>query len=249
MQIVEIIRYASIFSVIVPLAIYGRYARAVPYHIHAVGVFLGTSFLFDLIVMFFYSKGRSTEFLFNFQDVVQYIALAWLYFDILFKGNEKLQYAYGLLHYLTSFLLFMLTTELLTYQQSIWVVSSGLLICYSIAFFIKIYRTTPKEYIWRLGITWINAGVLVYFGLVVWFYLFMEQLLKLPPDTFRSIWAAHNTLNIVKCIFFSVGIFYTTRTIHVTLKSNQRNPGYGKDDEERTTTEESDAAAYRTRSN
>lgn len=215
MSLAEIITNISSTSVLIPIVIYLWKIKSTPSNVHPIGVLVLVSATFDLIGYYFYTRKISVGYLFNFQDVFQYVVLAWFYFDILFKGNKRLEQTFGLVHYSVSFILFSITRKLLSYQEGIWILSSILLVAYAVAFLVKLRRTTSDDYRWKIGVSWINLGVLMYFSTAVWFYVFMDDLLKLPPEDFKSIWSVHNSLNIIKNGLYAYGLFLSKRTIQI----------------------------------
>ena len=62
--------------------------------------------------------------------------------------------------------------------------------------------------------TWINTGVLVYFCLNLFLFILGNYVLtKLDPPVSMMIWSFHNVNNILKNIFFAIGIYFFKRKV------------------------------------
>jgi len=180
-----------------------------------IGILALVSAVCEVIGFIFYFNRNSTSYLFNLFATAQFVLLSIFYLEILIKGRKKLEASFGLFHYFLSFLLLTYYTQkLFEYQKIIWVVSSLIILIYAIAFSIKLHRTTPRRDIHKYAATWINYGVLVYFGTAVWIFLGSDYIFQhLSPTDTRSVWAIHNLLNIIKNGFYGVGILLSIKVI------------------------------------
>jgi len=203
----EIIRLASILSVVVPLILYLVKMRYASRPVHFVGVLMIISALSDIAAYILSARGQSTVTLFNSYYIILFILLGWFYYEILPPEKNSRTTIGGLLVYVLSFILVTLYVQSFNeYQTFMWTITGMIMIFFSISYFVNLFsaRTNVSNY----ELLWINSGVLLYFSLNLFLFVMSSYILtKLDPEISVLIWSFHNVNNIMKNILFGCGIY------------------------------------------
>lgn len=98
--------------------------------------------------------------------------------------------------------------------QSIFVFSSnsitlvsGVLIIYSISYFVKLLRDPPVDFLDRSPMFWINCAILIYFSGSFMIFMYSNYMLPKSKDTQMVIWGIHAILNMVRFFLFSIALW------------------------------------------
>lgn len=144
-------------------------------------------------------------------------AYMFLQFSVLFYifnqhfGRKKLfgiTYVILIVFYFIDFLLFK-NFSLAT------AIASLVLIIVSIAFFYKLLNELKVYDIHRQPILWISFATLFYYSGTLFIFL-ARNYLEGVPDSYLMIWMAHNIINIVKNVLFSVALWLNYRTMRLS---------------------------------
>jgi hypothetical protein len=212
-KISEIIRLASNISLLVPLLIYISRIKYASRQLHIVGAIVIVSCLSDLIGYILFKRNESTTLVFNAYYLLLFLLLSWFYYEILFQNSQRKMVWVGMVVYLLSFILITLFVQGLDeYQTLMWLITAIIMISYSIGyFFYSLSTVDPNRYL-NYSFIWINIGVMIYFCLNLFLFTIGDYVLtKLDPLTSALIWSTHNVNNIIKNIFFAIGIYFYHR--------------------------------------
>ncbi len=98
----------------------------------------------------------------------------------------------------------------LAFIEGIWeypsisiTVLSVLLIFFSLAYFYELLNRQEFIHIEKLGIFWINAGVLLYFAINIFLFMLYKQF---SDEHKKDIYMIHNTTNIIANVIYTVGL-------------------------------------------
>jgi len=210
-QITDIIRIASMGSVLFPLVLYlmrmGQASRA----LHLIGALTLISAFSDMAGYFLYERGQSTVILFNAYYIVTFCLLSWFYYEIYATRNGRTTIATGVVIYVLSFALVSYYIQsFLEYQTFMWTITGMTMIIYSISYFL--YLFSSPQMMSNYGLLWINSSVLLYFSLNLFMFVMSSYVLtKLDSEISLLIWSFHNVNNILKNILLAMGIFAFSR--------------------------------------
>lgn len=202
---VQIIQFASIFSVTFPLIAYLIRVRELSGVGHKVGAIVVLSALSDLIGLYLYQHHISTVLLFNVHYLLFFLLLSWFYNDVL-SDRTKRTVMVGVAIYAIGFLLVTVFVQSLNeYQTLLWTLVGAISIVFSISYFVNVFSaTTPTE---DSGLLWINSGILFYFSFNLFLFVISNYILtRLEPELGLIVWNFHNVNNIIKNILIGLGI-------------------------------------------
>jgi hypothetical protein len=98
----------------------------------------------------------------------------------------------------------------LVFIEGIWqypsisiTVLSVLLIFFSLAYFYQLLNRQEFIHIEKLGIFWVNAGVLFYFAINIFLFMLYKQF---SDEDKKDIYMIHNTTNIIANVIYTVGL-------------------------------------------
>lgn len=233
MNVVEIIRYISNLSPIIPFILIlglGK-ERFQNKTISILCLLIFISALTDLITYVIGSKQQSTTFISNLYTPLEFIILAWLYSSLL-SSHKKLFYSL-VGFFITFFIIDSLMIEPLSEFQSYTLTLEGIILSifsaiYFVEHLIRINTLIPisneapaknlKEsnnfYQSILGSPshsnlWINLAVFFYFVMDI--YLFSVSNYVFENETKEMammFWMFHNGCNILKNVLFAIGVYY-----------------------------------------
>lgn len=211
----EILRLASSFSVVIPLAIYFARMKYASKRLHIIGGLVVVSGICDLIGYVLFARQQSTVVLFNGYYAVIFFLLTWFYYEVLFANTRRILVWIGLAIYLQSFILVTLFVQsFYEYQTLMWLITAVIMIIHSVAYFFYSLTSIQPANLFGYTFTWINTGVLVYFCLNLFLFIIGNYVLtKLDPPVSMLIWSFHNVNNILKNILFAIGIYFYKRKV------------------------------------
>jgi hypothetical protein len=205
-SISEIIRYASILSVVLPLIVYFTKIKHASRAVHLIGAALVISAISDMVGYVLFAGGKSTVILFNGYYAVQFLLLTWFYYEVLPSDKAKSIVIGGLVTYALAFALITVFIQPLSeYQNYLWTITGMIMIVYGIAYFVNLFASEPNH--GNHWVLWINSGILFYFSFNL-FVFFMSKyvLTKLEPEVSLLVWSFHNVNNILKNILVAFGV-------------------------------------------
>ncbi len=88
---------------------------------------------------------------------------------------------------------------------------SGVLIIYSISYFIRLLKDPPVEYLDRKPMFWINCAVLIYFSGSFMIFMYSNYMLPKPKEVQMVLWSIHAVLNIVMYLLYSIALWVRER--------------------------------------
>ena len=220
-SLAEIIRLASILSVVMPLVLYLIKLRYASRAVHFIGVLMIFSALSDIAAFVLSSRGESTVTLFNSYYIIVFILLGWFFYEILPPTKNSRTTIAGLVVYVLAFILITLYVQPFNeYQTFMWTITGMIMIFFSISYFINLFsaRTNVSNY----ELLWINSGILLYFSLNLFLFVMSSYILtKLDPEISALIWSFHNVNNIMKNVLFSCGIYAVRKGQTVAVASER----------------------------
>lgn len=206
-NITEIIRLASITSVLLPMVMYLIRARRATAPMHLVGAVTIISALSDVIANLLYSREQSTVVLFNLYYSLLFLLLTGFYYRIVRAKGGRTTVVAGLIVYLLSFALITLYVQAFTeYQTMLWTIIGIIIIVYGISYFL--YLFSSQQSTTSYGLLWINGGFLFYFSFNLFLFITSSYVLtELDPEVGMLVWSFHNVNNIVKNILLGLGLY------------------------------------------
>lgn len=210
-QISEIIRIASIGSVLFPLVLYLLKVNQASRTLHLVGILTFVSAISDMAGYFLFARGQSTVVLFNAYYIITFLLLTWFYYDIYATRNGKMTILTGLVIYVLAFILVSFYVQsFVQYQTFMWTITGMTMIIYSISYFLYLFST--PSVMSNYGLLWINSGILLYFSLNLFMFVMSSYVLtRLDSEISLLIWSFHNVNNILKNVLLACGIYAFTR--------------------------------------
>jgi hypothetical protein len=214
--IVEIIRYASIFSIGAPLLFYVVKMRKLPKSSHVVGGLMIALALSDVIAAILFEKKISTVSLFNIGQSMQFFLLCWFYYELFigksYNNNYRNIFFSGIVGYVACFVITLFVQNFfLHYQSLLWIFSNIVIIAYSIVFVHHLFQMGPAVTVHLHHSLWFVGSIVLYFIIsIVVFILFQYLITDAKPEAMRAIWSVHNVSNIIKNILSAVGFYYAT---------------------------------------
>ena len=206
----EVIRFASIFSVLLPLILYLTKIRSASRSIHKIGGLVLLSAVSDFIAWYFFNTGQSTVFLVNSYYLAVFAFLAWFYYGLFVQQKLRNVVVTGAAVYAIAFVLITLFVQPYgEYQTFMWTLTGMIAMIFSIAYFLSVFSAEqPMD---NHGLLWINSGILYYFSFNLFLFVMSSYVLtQLAPELTKLIWSFHNVNNIVKNVLLALGISYFT---------------------------------------
>jgi hypothetical protein len=81
----------------------------------------------------------------------------------------------------------------------------------AIAYLAYLLTELPSERIQSFPMFWIAFGTLAYYSGTMFLFLFNNQLVEHFPQTHQRLWVVHNTLGILKNVFFFLSLWVNYR--------------------------------------
>lgn len=217
----KILGLISLAIPLLPISIYFYKFKQVRafLHLRLVICTLIVSFSLDCLSSYFSSKRIHNTFLFNLQDLLQFLLLSWFYYDIVSDkedADSKSLTKAIFTSAITLYLLILLAVSLLLqnpitqHQNFMWTVSGLILIIYGFMYYHDLVITLPLRKQMNIdSLFLINAGFLYYFSFTLILFLLEEFMLRnLQPETYRLIWSYNNLNNIIKNLLIAIGLAF-----------------------------------------
>lgn len=227
----DVFRITSVFSVALPLSIYFLTffllkVKSITSVIHKIGLLTIVSATCDTIGTILYNKRQSNALVINIYFIVQFCLLSLLYYKVLLKKNDKVTLAASVTHAIIICLIIILLLRgafingASAYQSFIWSISGLIILIYGILYQRELHKARHTISLSKYGMAWINGGVILYFTISIWIFIFGNYIFTdLSKEGFRIIWSFHNVANIMKNILFAIGIYYEGKNIADHAKS------------------------------
>lgn len=194
-------------SALLPLGLWLR-ARNGPDTIRLIALLAAFSFFFDMIALYYATKGVNTYPTNNIFSLVQALVLLYVYREAFSWPRKRVHWVaciYATL-FLINYLVIQTPYSLNSYAYTI---SGLILLVVSLLYFRFLLKNLPVPFVHRSPMIWINIAVLIYFGGNLFLFMLYNYFVS-------SIWILHNMLNITKNILFFVAIWQSQRKINST---------------------------------
>jgi hypothetical protein len=211
MDILLLITYVSIFSVIVPLSLAILHWNRISPDISALRWLLVASLIFDVVMFILAIVFSLTNLVVGgVYMFIQFTVLLYI-FSLQFQRKNIFIVAYVsmALFYLSGLFFFEGSIASLVGSNA---VDGLILMIISIMFFYKLLNELKVVEIHRLPMLWIAFGTLLYYSANLFVFLASHYLEK-DIETYRWFWAQHAIFNISKNILFAVGLWQSYRTM------------------------------------
>lgn len=209
---VEAVRLASIFSIVLPFALYLLKFKKLPFENHIIGFVVVISAITEVIVTVLFSQSQPTAVAYNVYFILMFGCLCWYYYQVVFKYKNRGYFYFGIAIYVVAFFLFSIREAFTNYQGEMWAITGMLLFYFGIVY--NNYQVEkPPLFDKNLysGLIF-NAAIMFYFSFNFFLFLIANYVLtELTPDMSRLVWTFHNVNNILKNIAFAFGFYYTMR--------------------------------------
>ena len=103
-------------------------------------------------------------------------------------------------------LLFFQKTEINSYTM---LVSSFIIIVYSVFYFYLLMRELPNGHLQRLPMFWFNSAFLFFHAGTFFLFAFVEYLVHVLNNNLLTYWFFHNVLFFIQLLIVSVGLWYS----------------------------------------
>ncbi|MCG8391246.1 MAG: hypothetical protein MJA30_37185 [Cytophagales bacterium] len=134
-------------------------------------------------------------------------------FSVLYQKALRTLYHPNVIPFLTG-LVIVFSIFNSVFVQSIFVFSSnsitlvsGVLIIYSISYFVKLLRDPPIDFLDRSPMFWINCAILIYFSGSFMIFMYSNYMLPKSKDTQMVMWGIHAILNMARFFLFSIALW------------------------------------------
>lgn len=209
----EIIRYASIFSIAIPIFTFVINLKDVSIHGKIIAGLLVLSAMSDFLANYFFQNGKSVELLYNIYSAIQFGLLSWYYYESLFRHKYKNLLSVGSIIYALSFLLITIfVQDIFHYQNMLWAISGAILIVYGVKYFAHLMRNFGYWGDQGGSAAWFNMAVFSYFCFNLGLFVMSEYIFsRVDSEATLTIWSIHNMANIFKNVMFAVGFIVTDK--------------------------------------
>lgn len=215
--VIEIIRYASNFSIIAPILVYFAWRKSLPAPQHVIGLLVVVSGLTDVISMILFRQQMSTVLVSNLYGLLLFGLLSYFYFRLYIRDsyneNHRSLFFTGTVVYCLCLAITIFLQGLYQYQDLLRAFGGLIIIAYSVAYFNFIHKGGPVAAQLN-GSLWFVGSIIYYFATsIAIFVLFQYLITKTEPDIMRAIWSVHNVSNVIKNVVFALGFYYTARAM------------------------------------
>ncbi|HEY9195405.1 MAG TPA: hypothetical protein VIM77_04045 [Mucilaginibacter sp.] len=135
-----------------------------------------------------------------------YLAVSLVFFTIIYYLlfiNLALKKATIILAAITLLVVIYNALQIWDYPSISNTALSIFLIILSLIYFYQLFNRQEFVYIEKQGLFWVNAGVLFYSAVNIFFFMLFNQL---PKEVQSNVFMIHSTTNIIANILFSVGL-------------------------------------------
>lgn len=206
--ITDCIRFASNFSVLIPLLflmLRWRQVNVATYFFLIAAIVL--SLISDGVTFLQGRTGASNYYVSNVYIMCTYVFLA-LFYLLLIPGYRVLIYASIVVYGAVILLNGLYIQDINDFQGYNFSIASILLVAFSVLYFIQIVRDAPTPEITSFPLFWINSSIFFYFSFSLFLFVFSDFVFSsLSNAEGRIFWSFHNVNNIIKNVLFAVGIY------------------------------------------
>lgn len=205
MQLIEVIRYASNFSVLLPLAFYFIHFKRVSDAGHCIGILSIVSAVCDFIGFRLYEAGRSTIVIFDIYYLCLYALLFCFYYFVHYRRFRPKLFLTLLALYLVVVVAYFKIVGLSEYQTEIWTSGSIAMIILGFFYLKFLLRDLPVDDLDLKSSLTFSVAITFYLSFSFWLFAASKLILS---DTENGLvfWSFHNMNNIVKNVIFAFGL-------------------------------------------
>lgn len=91
--------------------------------------------------------------------------------------------------------------------------SSLIIICYSIFYFYRLIVEMPSAHVHRLPMFWFNSAFLLYHSGTIFLFAFTSYLINVLKNDLWYYWIFHNALCVIEYCIILVGVYYDLRQL------------------------------------
>ncbi|WP_299683430.1 hypothetical protein [uncultured Dokdonia sp.] len=202
-----IIKIAQVF-IIVPLVIaFWRFKYLNKIQLLLLGL-LVISALTSTVARYLWSIKENNLYLLHYYTVIEFCcwaAIFYLFFESVFMKRIIFWIGIGYVAFAIVNSVFWETLE--TFNTNSRSLESVLLIFFSIAYYVKMFREKRISRLEYNASFWVNAAVLVYFSSGFLLFEFSDLLLNLSSYKIRGVWGVHGIFLIVHYILITIGVW------------------------------------------
>jgi hypothetical protein len=212
---IEIIRYVSNCSIILPVFFYFFSRKSLSASSHIIGLLVIISGLCDGITFILFKKQISGVLISNFYGVSLFGLLSWFYYELFIKKSHNKNYRSilfaGTTVYFMCFIITLVVQGIFQYHDLLRSFGGGIIVTYSIVYFSSLSKTEVAPEL--KGSSWFVGGIIYYFAISISiFVLFQYLITNTEPNVMRAIWSVHNISNTIKNILFAFGFYYAGKS-------------------------------------
>lgn len=208
MEIPEVIRYASIFSVGYPIVIFLKWIKKHPIQNHILGGLIILSAVFDVATGILYDAAINNVPIINLYYLFFFVAMSWYYFEIHFKDHEKKLWRIGNILFVLVWLIALIKFKgLLVYQGWIWAMSSGILMVFTALYGRYTIANIRAQNPYLKGTLWIGLATFCYSCVNLGLFTVGSYVLtQMDYKVSMAFWSIHNVNNLIKNVLFAFGL-------------------------------------------
>ena len=153
----------------------------------------------------------------NIYTVLEFLLISWMYWEFLKKENKAF-IKISVIVFLFVFIVDTLFIRGLFEAQNITLSASSVILIFFAYRFFRFLRTLPTIITKRITagrdvhfktLFFINIAVFFYFVLNLWLFTLSPVVLEIfNEEAPVNVWVFHNVMNIIKNVFFAVGLYW-----------------------------------------
>jgi drug/metabolite transporter (DMT)-like permease len=214
LNILEVIKYLSNLSVLVPIFFYLKKIKVLPKENRIIGIFVFVSAFCDLIGFWLYYNRIQTGWVANFYYNASFVVLCFYYHHVVFRFKNRKYFYLGIIVFLISNVIINAQQSFNEYQGLMWIVIGMIIVMFGIIF--NNYQVEkPPLFDKNLysGLIF-NGAVTLYFSFNFFAFLLLNYAATdFGPEVIRLTLAFNNVNNIIKNIVLAFGFYYTNRRL------------------------------------
>jgi hypothetical protein len=214
MELPEVARYVSYFSVLLPLGFFIALRGIRPnsrLQLFVLALIL-VSLVFDSIAFYMMSRGHRTTEVFNIQDFIQFGVMSVIFYNMCFHEYKATFFIAFSTYVLFAFTNSFMIQPLQEFQTMTWVTGNVIFILFSVTWMLHVLVNPPVKRIAVYGHFWVNTACFVYFSMSVFLFVMTNYVFtNMSADVSRIFWSLHTINNIIKNILFAVAMFYLSK--------------------------------------
>ncbi|WP_299767932.1 hypothetical protein [uncultured Dokdonia sp.] len=166
------------------------------------------SALTSTVARYLWSIKENNLYLLHYYTVIEFCGWAAIFY-LLFESTfmKRMIFWIGIGYVAFAIINSIFWEALETFNTNSRSLESVLLIFYSIAYYVKMFREKRVSRLEYNASFWINAAVLVYFSSAFLLFGFSNLLLNLSSYKIREVWGLHGIFLIVHYILITVGVW------------------------------------------